>query len=301
MVRRSQPTVTARRAIAWALVAAVLIAAPRAALIAAPRHVDLELILAVDVSESVDKDEARLQRDGYIAAITDPRVIAAIRSGVFGRIAVAYVEWSGTAEQRPVAGWTLIDGAAGAHAFAAALSRVPIGTGRWTSISGAIDFAVPMFEANGYEGTRRVIDVSGDGNNNHGRPVTLARDAAVARGITINGLPVIHKRFNFSWPPMPYLDVYFRRCVIGGPGAFMVVAANMADFAASVRRKLIREIAGLAAPAGSGPWQPASGEDYARCETGEQPVTGIGTEPAAVARAASSLGAGHGSATRARR
>ena len=277
-MRRSPPTVTAGRAIAWAVVAAVLVAAPRAAA-AAPQRVDLELILAVDVSESMDKDEARLQREGYIKAITDPRVIAAIRSGVYGRIAVAYVEWSGAAEQRPVAGWTPIGGTAGARAFAAALSRAPIGTGRWTSISGAIDFAVPMFDANGYEGTRRVIDVSGDGNNNHGRPVTLARDAAVARGITINGLVVIHKRFNFSWPPMPYLDVYFRRCVIGGPGAFMVVATDMADFAAAVRRKLIREIAGLAAPLRSGPWQPASGEDYARCETDEEPVTGIGTEP----------------------
>ena len=278
MVRRSPPTITARRAAAWAVVAAVLVAAPRAAATVAPQHVDLELVLAVDVSESMDKDEARLQRAGYIEAITDPRLIAAIRSGVLGRIAVAYVEWSGAAEQRPVAGWTLIDGAAGARAFAAALSRAPIGTGRWTSISGAIDFAVPMFDANGYEGTRRVIDVSGDGTNNHGRPVTLARDAATARGITINGLPVIRKRSNFSWPPIPYLDEYFRRCVIGGPGAFMVVATNMADFAAAVRRKLIREIAGVAAPAASDPWQPASGEDYARCETGEEPVTGIGPE-----------------------
>jgi len=278
MVRRSPPTITAGHATAWAVVAVVLVAAPRAAA-AAPQRVDLELILAVDVSESMDKDEARLQREGYIEAITDPRVIAAIRSGVFGRIAVAYVEWSGAAAQRPVAGWTLIDGAAGAGAFAAALSRAPIGTGRWTSISGAIDFAVPMFEANGYEGTRQIIDVSGDGNNNHGRPVTLARDAATARGIAINGLAVIHKRFNFSWPPMPYLDEYFRRCVIGGKGAFMVVATNMADFAAAVRRKLIREIAGLAAPPRSDPWQPASVEDYARCETGEEPVTGTGTEP----------------------
>ncbi len=279
MVRRSPPTITAGRATAWAVVAAVLVAAPRAAATVAPQHVDLELVLAVDVSESMDKDEARLQRAGYIKAITDPRLIAAIRSGVLGRIAVAYVEWSGAAKQRPVAGWTLIDSAAGAGAFAAALSRAPIGTGRWTSISGAIDFAVPMFEANRFIGTRRVIDVSGDGTNNHGRPVTLARDAARARGITINGLPVIHKRFNFSWPPIPYLDEYFRRCVIGGPGAFMVVATNMADFAAAVRRKLIREIAGLAAPAGSDPWQPASGKDYAGCETGEEPVTGIGTEP----------------------
>ncbi len=277
MVRRSPPTITARHATAWAVVAAVLIAAPRVAAPVAPQHVDLELILAVDVSESMDKDEARLQRAGYIKAITDPRVVAAIRSGVLGRIAVAYVEWSGAAKQRPVAGWTLIDGAAGARAFAAALSRAPIGTGRWTSISGAIDFAVPMLEANGYEGTRRVIDVSGNGTNNHGRPVTLARDAATARGITINGLPVIHKRVNFNWPPMPYLDEYFRRCVIGGPGAFMVVATNMADFAAAVRRKLIREIAGLAAPAGGDPWQPASGVDYARCETRGESVTGIGT------------------------
>jgi len=123
-----------------------------------------------------------------------------------------------------------------------------------------------------------VIDVSGDGNNNHGRSVILARDAATARGITINGLPVIHKRVNFNWPPMPYLDVYFRNCVIGGPGAFIVMAEDMADFAASVRRKLIYEIAGLPAPVNADPRQPASGTDYASCETDEEPVTGIGTQ-----------------------
>ena len=278
MVRWSLAPAAARLTTAAALIAVVLIAAPRAFTTAMPERVDLELVLAVDVSESMDKGEARLQREGYIKAITDPRVIAAIRSGVFGRIAVAYVEWSAATQQRPVTGWMVIENAAGAAAFADALSRAPIGTGRWTSISGAIDFAVPMFEANRFEGTRRVIDVSGDGNNNHGRSVILARDAATARGITINGLPVIHKRVNFNWPPMPYLDVYFRNCVIGGPGAVSVMAEDMADFAASVRRKLIYEIAGLPAPVNADPRQPASGTDYASCETDEEPVTGIGTQ-----------------------
>ncbi len=198
-------------ALAWALAAA----APPAA--AGAERVDMELVLAIDVSESIDADEARVQRNGYINALRDPLVLAAIRSGRLGRIAVTYFEWSGAGRQWPVLGWSVIHDEASAQRIADALARAPIGSGRWTSISSALDYAAPLFAANDFEAERRVIDVSGDGFNNAGRPVTDARDAAIARGITINGLPVIHKPKNFSWPPMPYLDLYFRTCVIGGP------------------------------------------------------------------------------------
>ncbi len=238
-----------RRAAGALTCALVIAAAPAAPAAAAERNVDLELVLAVDVSESIDAEEARAQRNGYVAALGDARVLAAIRAGRLGRIAVTYFEWSGIGRQRLLLGWTVIHDQASARRAADALARAPIGGGRWTSISSALDYAVPLFAANRIDSLRRVIDISGDGYNNAGRPVTRARDAAVARGITINGLPVIARPTNFSWPPMPYLDLYFRNCVIGGPGAFMVVAATSKDFARSVRRKLILEIAGIEPPA----------------------------------------------------
>ncbi|HZH27800.1 MAG TPA: DUF1194 domain-containing protein [Azospirillaceae bacterium] len=208
--------------------------------------VDVELALAVDVSGSVDEEEARLQREGYIAAITDPEVLDAIRGGTIGRIAVAYFEWSGDSYQRVVASWTLIQDEQSAGTFASTLAEAPYVTGRWTSLSGGIDFAATLMEGNGYEGLRRVIDVSGDGYNNSGRPVTMARDDAVARGITINGLPILNDRPN-PWggqPPMD-LDKYFEENVIGGPGAFIVPARDFRDFGRAIRAKLIREIANL--------------------------------------------------------
>jgi len=209
--------------------------------------VDLELVLAVDVSRSIDANEARLQRKGYVAAFRDPDVIRAIRSGDIGRIAVAYFEWAGASPAQVVVDWTLIDGRESSHAFADALDRVSPSSALYTSISHAIDFALPLFEANGFEGVRRVIDVSGDGPNNWGALVTTARDKAVARGVTINGLPILdegggmYSRFN-----IPNLDLYYRDCVIGGPGAFLVVAQDFTDFARAVRRKMILEIAGRA-------------------------------------------------------
>jgi hypothetical protein len=209
--------------------------------------VDLELVLAVDVSGSVDADEARLQRQGYVDAFADSRVVQAVTAGTFGRIAVTYFEWAGDGWQKTVIGWTLIDGAAAARAFSARLADAPIGTGPWTSISGAIDFAVPLF-GGGFEGTRRVIDLSGDGPNNTGRLAPLARDEAVKQRITINGLPIMNDRFDLSRPPMPNLDLYYRNCVIGGPGAFIVVARGFAAFAEAIRRKLVLEIAGTAPP-----------------------------------------------------
>ncbi|MDA0654447.1 MAG: DUF1194 domain-containing protein [Proteobacteria bacterium] len=211
--------------------------------------VDLELALAVDVSRSIDSAEAQLQREGYIQAFRDPEVINAIETGMLGRIAVGYYEWAGLLQAHIVVGWTLIEDTASAHAFADALGRsVPLSASR-TSVSGAIEFARPWFDNNGFEGTRRVVDVSGDGPNNWGELVTIARDRTVAAGVTINGLPILDtgggafSRFNIA-----DLDLYYRDCVIGGTGAFLVVAADFADFARAVRRKLVLEIAGLQPP-----------------------------------------------------
>ena len=201
-------------------VTAMIIAPFPIAAQARPVPVDLELILAVDVSGSVDGEEAQLQRQGYVAAIADPEVVRAITSGIMGRIAVTYFEWAGDTWQVPVIDWTLIDNPQTAQAFAAKLAAAPLGSGPWTSISDAIRTATPMFDVNQFEGTRRIIDISGDGPNNTGGLVEPERDLAVANRITINGLPIINDRFNFARVPMPNLDLYYRNCVIGGPGAF---------------------------------------------------------------------------------
>ncbi len=212
---------------------------------AAVERVDLELVLAVDVSGSIDRDEARLQRDGYVAALTDPQVLAAVQSGQHGRIAVAYVEWAGYRHRRLIGEWQVIHDRASAAAFAARLSAAPAATGVSTSISGAIDFALPLFGTAGFAGERRVIDISGDGPNNEGPNVAASRDAAVAQGVTINGLPILNDRANVAaFPNLDDLDAYYEACVIGGPGAFTVVAQGFETFAAAIRRKLILEIAG---------------------------------------------------------
>ena len=225
------------------LFAAGLISPPAGA---ADMPVDLELVLAVDVSRSIDEAEAELQRQGYIAAFRDPEVLRAIEHGILGRIAVTYVEWAGAWHGDVVVGWTVIDGRESAHAFADALDRRVPASARRTSIGGAIAFAAPLFGDNGFEGTRRTIDISGDGPNNDGPLVHVARDLAVAAGITINGLPILDRNGGvFSWYSIPNLDLYYRDCVIGGPGAFIVVAEDFQDFARAVRRKLLLEIAGL--------------------------------------------------------
>jgi hypothetical protein len=224
---------------ALAVVAALALAGPLAA-----EPVDLELVLAVDVSRSVDPEEAKLQREGYIAALQHPRILQAIRSAPHGRIAVTYVEWAGVDTQYTVVPWSLITDDASAAAFTARIAAAPYVARNWTSISGAIDYSVPLFENNGFEGTRRVIDISGDGRTNQGRPTAAARDDAVAAGITINGLPVINERLNFYRPPEGDLDVYYRENVIGGMGAFLIVAENFNAFTGAILSKLIREIAG---------------------------------------------------------
>ncbi len=211
--------------------------------------VDLELVLAVDVSGSVDEVEGELQRQGYLAALRDPRVIRTIRAGPHRRIAVSYMEWAGVDYQVTIAKWAQIHDAKSAQAFANVIDRVPVFSGPWTSISTAIDHAAAMFEGNGYRGTRRVIDISGDGPNNRGRPVAAARDEAVGRGITINGLPIINDRVNpWGGPPFADLDIYYEEFVIGGPGAFIIRATSFKTFAAAILSKLIKEIAAAPAP-----------------------------------------------------
>lgn len=209
--------------------------------------VDLALVLAVDASRSIDEWEYNLQREGYVTAFSDPQVIKAIRSGPYGGIAVAYVEWSSDDQQTVLADWTLIRDEASAKAFAARLKASERHFMARTSISGGIDFSAAMLGESGIHATRRAIDVSGDGVNNRGRPVQLARDEAVKAGITINGLAIINDRPQGWGPPIP-LDQYYKENVIGGPGAFLVVANDFQTFGEAIRRKLVMEIAGCAPP-----------------------------------------------------
>jgi len=208
-------------------------------------EVDLQLVLAVDVSRSMDADEQLLQRRGYVAAFRHPDVIRAIQAGILGRIAVTYVEWAGNGLQQVVVPWTVVDGAEAADNVAARLARAPIQGRRRTSISSALAFAAGLFRGNGYDSPARVIDISGDGPNNAGPMITLARDAVVAQGIVINGLPVMLKQGGtFSYFDIGDLDSYYEDCVIGGFGAFIVSVDDSSEFAAAIRRKLILEIAG---------------------------------------------------------
>jgi hypothetical protein len=206
--------------------------------------VDVQLVLAVDISYSMDMEELALQREGYIAALTSPEFMQAIRQGMNGRVAVLYFEWAGVEIQRIIVPWRMIDGPESADAFASEIARAPVRRGSRTSISGALAFAVPLFESGGYKGLRRVIDVSGDGVNNNGPPVTLVRDEVLAKGITINGLPIMLKRPNVGTMDIENLDVYYEDCVIGGPGAFVVPIRAREEFKSAIRTKLVLEIAG---------------------------------------------------------
>jgi hypothetical protein len=210
--------------------------------------VDVALVLAVDVSRSIDPDEAQLQRGGYQNAIKDPKVVEVIRGGMVGAIGLAYVEWGGIEYQRLVLPWTRIAGQADADDWSARLAQAPRASLSWTSISGGIEFSRRVLSEAPFEATRRVIDVSGDGVNNSGGPAEEARDRAVAEGITINGLPIINDRPTFGRMPTVPLDDYYRDNVIGGPGAFVIVAEDFESFGNAVKRKLIREIAALAGP-----------------------------------------------------
>jgi hypothetical protein len=208
-------------------------------------QVDVELVLAVDASRSMDDEEFALQRAGYVAALRDPAFLRVVRSGMHGRIAITYFEWAGAVRPESVVAWQVIEDAADVEAFADALALRPAGGFRGTSISAALDHAAALFPDNGFAGTRRVIDISGDGPNNQGGPVTAARDAAVVEGIIVNGLPILVR----PSPTFPQLDRYYAECVIGGPGSFMLPIRSPGEFATAIRRKLILEVSGAPAPA----------------------------------------------------
>ncbi|MEO0819048.1 MAG: DUF1194 domain-containing protein [Pseudomonadota bacterium] len=210
----------------------------------APVRVDVELLLAVDVSRSMTPRELEIQRRGYAEALVSPDVIDVMSGGGTGRVAIAYVEWAGTHSQRVIVDWTLIRGRADAEAFAAKLTAEFNSALRRTSISGILDYAAGAFEENGFAGARRVVDISGDGPNNQGRPVTAARDALLAGGITINGLPLMTREGMGAQWHLDDLDAYYRDCVIGGPMAFVLPVLDWAHFPTAVRRKLILELAG---------------------------------------------------------
>jgi hypothetical protein len=206
--------------------------------------VDLELVLAVDVSRSMDSFEQGLQREGYVQAFRSPEVVAAITSGLSGRIAVTYMEWAGASLQNVIVPWTVIDSPESAARFADALSaQVPQRLSR-TSISGAIGAAGALVGGSGYTAMRRVIDVSGDGPNNHGMPVTLMRDEWVSRGVIINGLPLMISPSAQGFG-IANLDEYYADCVIGGPASFVLPVYSWAEFPRAVRQKLVLEIAGV--------------------------------------------------------
>ncbi len=239
-----------RRSFLAATLAAPALLHPRLAR-AEAEPVDVELVLAVDVSRSVDAEEQELQLRGYEAAFRDPRLIEGILGGPLGSIACTMFTWSDWHIQTMVVPWTRLDGAAAANRFADAVAAAPRQTHLYTSISGAMDFAVRQF-GRGFEGTRRVVDISGDGVNNSGRPVAEARREALDQGVILNGLAVVDRNPSplTLAGAVPPLDEYYRDEVIGGPGAFLVVAEGFASFESAVRRKIIREIA-LAPPPGA--------------------------------------------------
>ena len=207
--------------------------------------VDVELVIAVDVSYSMDPEEQALQREGYIQALTSREFLSALREGGNGKIAITYFEWAGAADQKIVVPWRVIDGPESADSFAAEIANAPYRRASRTSSSGAINFGRALFDNSGYRGLRRVIDVSGDGANNAGPLGALTRDETVAAGITINGLPIMLKRNSLGYVDAEELDVYYEDCVIGGTGAFVVPIRDRSEFVKATRTKLILEIAGL--------------------------------------------------------
>lgn len=205
--------------------------------------VDVALVLAVDISFSMDLDELSLQREGYIQALTSPLVLDAIRKGMIGKVAVTYIEWAGVNTRHVVADWTLIEDRASAEAFVQQLREAPIRRARRTSVTTAIEFSVDRLKQAQVRPIRRVVDISGDGPNNEGGLVTRARDAAVEAGVVINGLPIIIKRGWSSPYDVDNLDDYYRDCVIGGPGSFMLTITEKDQFAAAIKQKILRELA----------------------------------------------------------
>lgn len=230
--------------------------------------VDVELVLAVDVSYSMDMDELALQREGYAHAIISREFLQALKTGPNGKISVTYFEWAASGDQKIIIPWRLIDGPETADAVANEILKTPIRRASRTSISGAINFGMALYDENPHRGIRRVIDISGDGPNNNGSPVTAARDAAVEKGIVINGLPIMVKEPSYSTMDIGHLDFYYEDCVIGGPGSFVVTIKEREKFKEAIRTKLVLEIAGRT------PERPvvpvASKDPRANCMIGEK-------------------------------
>jgi hypothetical protein len=206
--------------------------------------VDVELVLAVDVSYSMDMDELAIQREGYAQAIVSKEFLQALKTGPNGKISITYFEWAASSDQKVIIPWRVIEGPESADAVAAEIMKTPIRRASRTSISGAINFAMPLFDENPHRGIRRVIDISGDGPNNNGSPVTLARDMALEKGIIINGLPIMVKEPSYSTMDIDNLDYYYEDCVIGGPGSFVVTIKEREKFKEAIRTKLLLEVAG---------------------------------------------------------
>jgi hypothetical protein len=235
----------------------------------AQARVDVELVIAVDVSLSMDTDEQRLQREGYVAAFRDPELHRAITSGAYGRVAVTYMEWAGPTSQNVVIPWTIIDSPAAASAFADRLAAQPISRLRLTSIGAALQFARALLGESGFAGARRVVDVSGDGPNNSGPTVPMARDALVADGVVVNGLPIMLRTASPTFFDLTDLDKYYAACVIGGAGSFMLPVKDIAELKSAIRRKLLLEISAHGAPPRLIPAQGGEAESY-DCFIGER-------------------------------
>src|ERR1700737_44626 len=206
--------------------------------------VDIELVIAVDISYSMDLDELAVQREGYAQAIVSKEFLQALKNGPNSKIAVTYFEWSASTDQKIIIPWRVIDGPETADAVANEIMKTPVRRGSRTSISGAIYFALPLFAENPYRGLRRVIDISGDGPNNNGAPIAEARATALEKGITINGLPIMVKEPSYSTMDIDNLDWYYEDCVIGGPGSFVVSIKDREKFKEAIRAKLLLEVAG---------------------------------------------------------
>lgn len=203
-------------------------------------EVDVELVLAVDTSRSMDYEEVRIQREGYVSALNHPDFINAVRGGLIGKIAITYYEWAGEVDESSVLAWQVIENAEDAKAFADKLAARPIATQRRTSISAAISYGAIALTDNDFQGMRRVIDVSGDGPNNIGEAVEPVRDKTIEAGIIINGLAIMLRPSGTS----SGLDKYYKDCVIGGPGSFVLPVRDAKDFATAIRRKLVLEVSG---------------------------------------------------------
>lgn len=227
------------------LVLALAVAMPQARAQQQAEQVDLALVLAVDVSSSVDEGEAGIQRTGYIAALRDPKIAEAIRGGLTGKIVVTYVEWASPSDQRVIIPWRTLTDAASANAFATELEMSKYRPGSTTSISAGIDFCVKLLNTSGINAIRRVIDMSGDGYSDYGRDVRAARDDAVKAGIIINGLPVMNERAAYRTKIPEDLDTYYKNNVTGGRGSFTLAVKKLDDFNKLILQKLILEIASL--------------------------------------------------------